>query len=48
MTVRNIKVLKLKCDAQHMRPAFNEMKREAHMKPAFEVCTYELRIFSKS
>jgi len=32
MAVRNIKVLKLKCRANHMRPAFKEIKHEAHMK----------------
>jgi len=41
--VKNIKVLKVKCEANHMRPAFKEMHRDAHMKPASEVHTYELR-----
>ena len=40
--VRNIKVLKLKCGANHVRPAFKEIKREAHMKPTSEVHTYEI------
>ena len=43
--VRNIKVLKFKRGAQHMSSVFNEMKYEAHMKPASEVHTYELRNF---